>query len=379
MTRLRRGLPRGGFALPAALLSLVLVSALVAGALFVATEELRAGRGAGADQRALAAAEWALDRAIITWDSRRNVAPVGRADTIAAEYGAPNDTTLVIAMRVQRRAVWMTATATRGGDGRAIPARHTVAASLRLVNDPVPTSAALTSSGAVVVDGGVVDGRAAGESADSADCPESPSAAGIRVPDASRVTCPSCAASSSGSGVFGAPAIDSSGITDSTFAAAVDATIASLVRRASIDLPAGTMTPRPTSADASCDLADPFNWGDPGGASPCSSWLPVIHVRGSVVLGAGAVGQGILVVDGSVRVEAGARFVGVVVARGDITVSGFGAEITGAVFAAPASAGAVSRITDGGSIRFEPCAVLRASIRTARLVRTPERWWVELR
>jgi len=225
----------------------------------------------------------------------------------------------------------------------------------------------------------VVDGRAAGESADSADCPESPSAAGIRVPDASRVTCPSCAASSSGSGVFGAPAIDSSGITDSTFAAAVDATIASLVRRASIDLPAGTMTPRPTSADASCDLADPFNWGDPGGASPCSSWLPVIHVRGSVVLGAGAVGQGILVVDGSVRVEGGARFVGVVVARGDITVSGFGAEITGAVFAAPSSAGAVSRITDGGSIRFEPCAVLRASIRTARLVRTPERWWVELR
>ena len=380
MTRPPRRPPRGGFALPAALFSLVLVSALVAGALFVATEELRTGRGDSADQRALAAAEWALGRAILTWDSRRNVTQlVGRTDTLVREYGPPNDTVVVVATRVQRRAVWMTATATRGGDGRTIPARHTVAASLRLVTAPFPAPAAFTSSGAVVVDGGVVDGRATTAPGDSAgSCTDSASAAGIRVPDVSRVTCPSCAITS-GSGVFGAPPIDSSGITDSAFAAVVAATIASLVRRASIDLPGGTMTPRPTSAAAACDLADPLNWGDPGGTSACSDWLPVIHVRGSVVLGAGSVGQGVLVVDGGVRVEGGARFVGVVVARGDITVSGLGAEIAGEVFAAPAGPAAVSRITDGGSIRFEPCAVQRASMITARLVRTPERWWVELR
>ena len=380
MTRPRRHPPRGGFALPAAIFSLVLVSALVAGALFVATEELRTGRGDGADQRALAAAEWALDRAILTWDSRRNVTQrVGRTDTLMTEFGAPNDTMIVVVTRVQRRSVWMTATATRGGDGRGIPARHTVAASLRLVNTPFPAAAALTSGSAVLVDGGVVDGRAAGPPGDStASCTESTSAAGIRVPDVSRVTCPSCA-TSPGSGVFGLPPIDSTGITDSAFAVSVDAAIASLVRRASIDLPGGTMAPRPTTSNASCDLADPLNWGDPVGTSPCSDWLPVVHVRGSVVLAAGSVGQGILVVDGSVRVEGGARFVGVILARGDVTVSGLGAEIDGAVFAAPASAGAVSRITDGGSIRFEPCAVQRASMLTARLVRTPERWWVELR
>jgi len=85
------------------------------------------------------------------------------------------------------------------------------------------------------------------------------------------------------------------------------------------------------------------------------------------------------VADGSVRVDGAARFVGVVVARDEITVSGPGAEIAGAVFAAPASDGAMSRITDGGSIRFEPCAVQRASMIAARLVRTRERWWVELR
>ncbi|MBW8839764.1 MAG: hypothetical protein JF602_07920 [Gemmatimonadetes bacterium] len=379
MTRRLRKLPRAGFALPAALFAVVLVSAFVAGALFVATEELRTGREDGADQRALAAAEWALERAILTWDSRRNVTqPIGRTDTIAAEYGAPTDTAVVTATRVQRRAVWLVATATRGGDGRAIPARHTVAASLRLVNVRFPTTAALTSGGAVVVDGGVVDGRAAAALGDTADCPESSSAAGIRVPDVSRVTCPTCAASSE-SGVFGLPPIDSSGITDSTFAVVVNAMIASLVRRASIDLPGGTMTPRPTAGMASCDLTDPLNWGDPGGTSSCGDWLPVIHVRGSVVLGAGSVGQGILVVDGSVRVEGGARFVGMVIARGDVAVSGLNAEIAGAVFAAPGGSSAASRITDGGSIRFEPCAVQRASMMAARPVRTPERWWIELR
>ena len=379
MTRPRRH-SRSGFALPAAIFSVILVSALVAGALFVATEELRAGRGDGANQRALAAAEWALERAILTWDSRRNVTqPVGRTDTLMTEYAAPNDTLVVLATRVQRRAVWITATATRGGDGRGIPARHTVAASLRLVDTPFPAPAALTSGGAVLVDGGIVDGRAAGPSGDSATtCTTSASAAGIRVPDVSRVTCPLCA-TSPGSGVFGLPPIDSSGVADSTSAAVVDATIASLVRRASIDLPAGTMAPRPTVANALCDLTDPFNWGDPGGTSPCANWLPVVHVRGSVVLSAGSVGQGILVVDGCVRVEGGARFVGVVLARGEVTVTGAGAEIDGVVFAAPGDAAATSRITDGGAIRFEACAVQRASMVAARLVATPERWWVELR
>ena len=378
MRRLRTR-SRRGFALPAALFALVLVSAFVAGALFVATEELRTGREDGADQRALAAAEWALDRAILSWDPRRNITqPIGRTDTIAAEYGAPNDTTLVTATRVQRRAVWLVATATRGGDGRAIPARHTVAASLRLVNVSFPAAAALTSTGGVVVDGGVVDGRVGATPGDSAGCPEASSAAGIRVPDVSRVTCPLCGGSS-GSGIFGLPPIDSSGITDSTFAVVVNAMIASLVRRASIDLPGGTIAPRPTSGIASCDLADPLNWGDPGGRSSCGDWLPVIHVRGSVVLAAGAVGQGILVVDGGVRVEGGARFVGMVIAQGDVVVSGLGAEIAGAVFAAAGSAAPVSRVADGASIRFDPCAVQRASMAAARLVRTPERWWVELR
>ena len=371
---------REGFALPAAIFSLVLLSALVAGAVFVSTEELRSGRADGADQRALAAAEWALDRAILGWDARRNLEqPVGRTDTLLTEYGPPNDRVIVAATHVQPDAVWMTATATRGGDRRGIPARHTIGASLRLDGTGIVPRAALTTAGTVSVDGGIVDGRDAAALGDSTTtCPENTSAAGIAVPDVSRVTCVACATSRD-SGVFGAPAIDSSGLTESAFAALGETTIASLVRRASIDLSGGLVTPQPVSVNGVCDRADPLNWGDPGMSSSCVAWLPVIHVRGSVVLGPGSVGQGILVADGSVQVDGGARFVGLVLAGGDITVTGQGAEIAGAAFAGMTDLAAVSLVMGGGAIRFSSCAVRRASIGTARLVRTAGRWWVELR
>jgi hypothetical protein len=85
-----------------------------------------------------------------------------------------------------------------------------------------------------------------------------------------------------------------------------------------------------------------------------------------------------LVAEGSVRLEANARFVGVVIARGGIEVSGLRAEIAGAAFAGAANA-TVSRVTDGGAIRFASCAIRRAVTGSARLARTPERWWIELR
>jgi len=380
MTRSHHARARGGFALPAAIFSLVLLSALVAGALFVSTEELRSGRGDGADQRALAAAEWALDRAILAWDPQRNITqPIGRTDTLMAIAGAPNDAVVVTATRVQRAAVWLTATATRGGDGRGIPARHTVGASLRLVAAGDLARAALTTPGPVLVDGGIIDGRdvtPVGYSA--AMCAETDSVAGIAVPDASRVTCATCATSAN-SGVFGTPPIDSSGFVDPAFSVLVAETIAALVRRSQIDLPGGTLIPRPAAVNAVCDVADPLNWGDPRASSACANWFPVIHVRGSVVLAAGAVGQGILVADGSVRLEGTARFVGVVIAGADITVTGPGAEIAGAAVAGATNSAALSTVTGGGAIRFGGCAVQRASMTAARLVRTPSRWWIELR
>lgn len=375
-TRQRR---RAGFALPAAIIALVLLSALVAGALFVSTEELRSGRGDASDQRALAAAEWALDRAILAWDPRRNTAQaVGTTVVLVTEFSPPNDTVVVTATRVQRDAVWMTATATGGGDGRGIPARHTIGGSLHLVTAVVPMRAALTARGGVSVDGGIIDGRdALAPDAPNSICSGDAAAAGVAVPDASKVTCPTCATSPT-SGVFGSPPVDSTAALDSA-AWSGDESVSALARRPALELPGGNYTPRPSTTNDDCDRGDVLNWGDPTSSSPCTDWFPVIHILGDAVLGPGSIGQGILVVEGSLRLEASARFLGVVVASGDIQVTGLGAEITGAAFAGGANPEAISRVSEGGAIRFASCAVRRAVTGAAHLAHTRGRWWVELR
>jgi hypothetical protein len=379
-----RDTARRGFALPAAIMALVLLSALVAGALFVSTEELRAGRSDVAGQRALAAAEWALERAIAAWDESRNTAmPVGGMGVVVDSTATGSERVVVTAIRVQRHGFLVTAFATSTGDGRGIPARHTVAASLRLEGVGVLPSAALTAGGAVVVDGGSVDGRdagAAGRSTELCDDAEAVDRAGVAVPDTMLV----CGAACTGgppAGVFGTPPVLSApGLTSEFASGRLGAgALAAWVQRASIAVAGGPMTTAPTVSGAQCDRTNALNWGDPSGAGLCAEHYPLIHVRGSLALGPGSVGQGVLLVDGGVRVETGARFVGLVIARDDIVVEGVGAEIVGAAFAADVEGAGGSRIADGGAIRFGSCAVRRAMLGTARLVRLPERWWAELR
>ena len=366
---------RKGFALPSAIIALVLLSALIAGALFVATEELRAGRGDIADQRALSSAEWALERAIANWDARHNSrVGVGQSITVAQGETSGRDSFDVSATRVQRNAFWLTARASSGMDGGRTPARHTIAASLRLLGPAFPLGGALSAGAAVTIDNGIVDGRDARTSTDLACRDDTPSdIAGIVTPDTTRV----CGVSCSGAvppGVFGTPPLAAgAGLTsDSTSSGAV-------VAPASISLAAGAYVPRPSITNDDCNRTDALNWGDPSGGSRCADYFPLIHVSGDITLGPGAVGQGVLIADGSVRLEAGARFVGVVIAQNDIAVIGPGAVIDGVAFALDVDRADGARVADGGAITFNRCAVRRAEMGVARLVRTRERWWVELR
>jgi hypothetical protein len=368
---------RAGFALPATIIALVLLSALVAGALFISTEELRAGRVDVADQRALAAAESGLERAILGWDGERNTRQKPGSEEVVERSGEPpNDSLVVTSMRVQREAIWLTAAATAGGDGLRAPARHRIAASLRLVRPDIPLSGALSASGNVVVSGGLIDGGDLNSPDSSGYCPSPRSIAGVIVGSGTRVDCPACGASPD-VGVYGTPPIDSTG--DSASVAAPVAIVSSLVEEASITLPGGTLAPQPSVVAGDCNRTDALNWGDPGGMTPCRDRYPIVHVRGSATLAAGARGQGILVVDGSLRLEANAQFTGVVIAGNAIEVVGEGAGIVGVAFAGDGDGAGASVIGSGGTIRYASCAVTRATLGSARLARTPVRWWVELR
>ena len=368
---------RDGFALPAAIIALVLLSALVAGALFISTEELRAGRVDVMDQRALTAAEWGLERAILGWNAERNTRqPVGGEEVVERSGSAPNDSVVVTAVRVQREAVWLSAIAMAGGDGARTPARHRIGASLRFVRADIPVNAALTASGNVVVDGGRIDGGDTNSPDSSGYCPSPRAAAGVIVGTGERVECAACG-DAPDVGVYGTPPIDSVG--DSARTRIPAATVTSLAAQAAITLSGGTFMPQPSVAAGQCNRADALNWGDPSGTTPCRDRFPIVHVGGDATLAAGSSGQGILLVDGSVRLEGDARYVGVVIAGNDIEVVGIGAEIVGVAFAGDADGVGGSRVGSSGAIRFSSCAVARATLGGARLVRTPVRWWVEVR
>ena len=382
MTRSSRAaIDRRGIALPAAIMALVLLSALVAGALYVSTEELRAGRGDVASERALAAAESALERAVVAWDPQRSTSlSIGTSATVERWSSASGDRAEVTATRVGARTIWLTA-ASSGADGRTIPARHTIAASLRLVGPRFPLSAALTAAGKVTIRDATVEGRDASTGgAPLMACADDANAdvAGLAVPDALLA----CGVTCSGgipAGVSGSPpvTVDASLTIASAFSFGDD-TPATLARRAALVLPGGTFTPRPSVTGDACNVQDPLNWGDPADGA-CGNLFRIVHVRGDAVLGAGSVAQGVLLVDGALRVEPGARFVGVVVAANDIEVLGVGASITGAAFAMDADRAGESLVADGAEVRFSSCAVRRTELGIARLVRTPGRWWAELR
>lgn len=371
---------RRAFALPAAIIALVLLSALVAGALFVSTEELRAGRTDLAGLRARAAAEWALDRAISEWDTQRNTKMrVGTSETVDARIDARGDHVEVSATRVQQRSVWLTARATSRADGRAIPARHTVSGALRVVTPEFPLGAALTAGGTVTVNGGTVDGRDVAEPGGSGECSvdTATSGAGIATPDSTRVCGVSCTGAAP-DGVYGVPPVTMATRLTSDSSTAGTAPWPIALPWGSTTLGGGQLAPSPTASGNACLRSDPLNWGDPAGG-PCRDHYPVIRITGDLTLAVGSIGQGILLVDGSLRLEAGARFVGVVVATNDIVVAGAGAEIVGVTFALDRDGTDGTRVTDGGMIRLARCVARQAMVGAGRLVRTPTRWWAELR
>jgi hypothetical protein len=374
---------RRGFALPAAVITLVLLSTLIVGVLFVATEELRAGRSDVADQRALTLAERAIDDAIAHWDPLRNTAvDVGTVVTTPAPVARPDDRVDVKITRTQPRSFWIVSRA-ESQDGRRIPARRAIGASLRLAGPSVPLEAALSAGGAVTVDdGSVVIGHDASAPARHARlCADaSPaSAAGVLAPDTTRV----CGATCGGApvGVTGSPPVAQAIVapSDSTVSRFGGEPYATLAARASLVLDGGTIAPGPLVVDGVCDVTNALNWGDPDGATACRDHFPVILVRGSAVLAAGAAGQGILLVDGDLELAPGARFVGVVVASDDIVVRGPDAAIVGVASALDVDGSDGSVVVDGGAIRFASCAARVAALGAARLERTRGRWWSELR
>ena len=102
--------PRRGFALAAALLSLMLLAALLAGVFFAAMEETSISGAAGSKQRTLSAAESAIEMTLRDWRGT-NDAPIGVEGTRYSQIDAFGAPAVVSVTRLDSTLYWIVAKA----------------------------------------------------------------------------------------------------------------------------------------------------------------------------------------------------------------------------------------------------------------------------
>lgn len=113
-----------------------------------------------------------------------------------------------------------------------------------------------------------------------------------------------------------------------------------------------------------CNKNDPNNFGAPNDPThPCHDYFPVIHAPGNLQLNTGN-GQGILIVDGDLELAGHVNFFGVVIVRGSFRIRGTGqgtGKISGTVIALGGGAIDTESTTLGDAqVSYDSCSIDRA-------------------
>jgi hypothetical protein len=331
---------RPGFAVATAVFSLVVVGALAMGTLAAATHELRMGSDAIHQARAGMAAELGIDQMMATWTLGWNGA-YARGFGRTATYSTPDGTAVTTGMtRLSDELLLLTA------EARAGPARREVSRVVRLDASEPALIAALAAPAVMDV--------ATATGIDGSD----------RAPEG--WDCPAVATPVPPFAVADTSALARVGHFDWN----------QLVAGATTRATHLTLDASPRWTGEECDTADPDNWGEPikanGGA--CTSYYPVIHSAGDLIIHGGR-GQGLLLVDGDLTIQGDFQFFGVVLVRGALRGGPGGSHITGTV--SVAQRGSTASLLDGIVIEFSRCAARKALLMLALPVPIVARSWSE--
>ncbi len=384
-----------GMALALAIVAMVVVGALVAGAFFSGTQEQRAAENSRRILQAFGTAEEGGYEVIDQWkplvnDTLKaypaNSLSVGgwpntwaTASNKTGVYGGflyhfNNEVYLVDITARDQGSVVNAALVTQGGGGRA-------RLGLLLRNRPlqVGIKAALTTGNASSVSGTTTINGVDQSPTGWASCgPTAAPLAGIRAATGTSV--------SGGATVIGNPPVmvDTS-VHPSTFDQFGSVSYAQLAAMATITLPgqnfATGILPAVTAAGA-CDQTVLTNWGDPlNPTAPCGNYMPIIHITGSATIN-GQQGQGILLVDGSLSVYGGFQFYGITIVKGSLITAGGGsnpAHFWGATLVQDSvSLGSTNSISGNANLLYSSCAVQKALGMTALATLMRSRSWVPL-
>jgi hypothetical protein len=380
---------RRGAALPAALLLLVVMSLLSAGAFRAAQQTFRGGRNALVEQRAFAVAEFGLNQEVARWNPRRNLPvskgglAVGGIDSTPL-YVAQGDSARMRITRLSQMLYWVESVGRASIPNPELTSIRNVGAVVRLAYPTITPRGAVTTAGSITLSGdATVDGRdgippqwTVEECADLRGSDlfavAAPPGADVDYRD-KNITSPLKV-------LYDAAAGDSN-----TYVRYGTETWNSLAANAGVRLSGGNFGTDifPTDSSGTCRTWDQNNWGEPfrgaGSVPSCAGYFPIIYVNGNLLINGKGRGQGILLVNGDLRINGTFEFSGLVIVRDDIDKGNGTAIINGAVMARNAT------FADGGSVingtqavTYSKCAVESALRGSAILVRARDRSWMQV-
>ena len=389
----RRGMrSRRGFAMFMALGALVIVAVLIAGSSFLTSQEARLGQNQLVQSRALAAAEFGLNRIQADWDKTPNLQMANGAffDTNYTISG--QGTAMVRYVRLNNETFWIVSEG-RATVGNSTSAARTavkrVGAILRLRIPTIKTEGAVTTAGNINAQGNahILGNDSLPPGWDSSSCPTPTDKAALVVGTTATVNLPNGA---NASNVSGNPMIQTSELaTDSnTYVRFGDETWTALVAGANITTSAlDGGTPTTNTSDGSCKKTDTKNYGEPwrtaqhsGAVTACNNYFPIIYVSTGAQVTGGR-GQGILLINGDLKMGGGFEWYGLVIVKDDITRGSGTSSIYGGIMARNANTVGGDNTEDlSGTVNllYSGCSIERAMRGSAQVVQAKHRAWTEM-
>lgn len=367
-----------GFAMPLAIIGLVLLGLLATSGFYTARQEFKAGIWNERAQQAFYLAEEGATEVMANWDQSQWGSLQPWQSRTLVDTTALGITTVQVTKGASRiYYLDSTSELTIGGlvDGSA---SRRVGVLARLQSATFEPSGALLTRGPVEIKGNAeVHGEDLSPPSWGGLCGPTSDLPGIVIDDMDNF-------SEVGQGLAtgSPPVVEDTTLSDNDFTQFGDFAWDELVALATKSYAGGSFSSIvPSASSGVCNTGHHHNWGEPHDTThPCAGYFPIIHVAGDASMQGGGRGQGILLVDGDLDLRGGFEFYGVVIVQGAFETQGSGNRVNGAIWASNADIEDQSIV--GGSVtQYSSCAVEQAVLNNASLnLARPfdERSWIDL-
>ena len=369
---------RDGFALPVALLAIMVIGAIVTGGFYASSQESRISLSTDLANQAFYVAEYGLEEALGLWKNEDLIDIAGTQTFPPLDVYAGGELLGQSTISVRRIGMYLFLATSEGrvtAGGRQAVRR--VGSMVRVMKAETPYPSALTVFGGLTSTG---NSQIRGEDAGGPGCTAGATAPGVVATSDTLV-----AAEGNAAGISGDPPISSQpGLSPTLMSDFGAVNLQDLIDVATHTYPAGAdltgMGPVTTTdayGNETCDDTVQENWGDPAGTGPCSGYMPIIHAEGDLNVQVGT-GQGILIVEGDLYATGNYDFYGVVIVMGSLFIEGTGNHIEGSVLIMGDGQLSSESTSSGNSlVQYSLCRVQRAFNASLRPRTLASRSWMD--